>query len=439
MPVDKFGRMSDARIITDGVSLTYINNNFIRRSGTNTVTGSLNMTGNTLLNVSNPVNAQDVATKNYVDTNSESDKVSKSGDTMTGHLNMSGNLIIGLPTTYPPITYIGDEATSWDQTVGLVQDAASILVDKSGDTMTGNLDMGGNRVMNVPYAPANTSDAANAAYVIQGDLDVEQKTVLRDGTQAMTGNLNMDDHFINNLTNPVNAQDAATKNYVDTNKVSKSGDTMTGELFMDGNLIKGLPTHYPHIYSGDTVPSWAQVVGIMKELGDASVMRDGTQAMTGNLNMNDHFINNLTNPVNAQDAATKNYVDQRKPIISIHAEESSAIIAGEYQWSFGNGATGDGFATCGYVMMSSGRLLRMGLSSVTSSGATDNQTTVAIVVNGVADNSFAVTKLLFEYSGNNTFTTPKELSQGDVINFRSLTSDPIAQFSIVCAIIELDM
>ena len=439
MPVDKFGRMSDARIITDGVSLTYINNNFIRRSGTNTVTGSLNMTGNTLLNVSNPVNAQDVATKNYVDTNSSSDKVSKSGDTMTGNLNMDGNLIIGLPTTYPPITYIGDEATSWDQTVGLVQDAASILVDKSGDTMTGNLDMSGNRVMNVPYAPANTSDAANAAYVIQGDLDVEQKTVLRNGTQAMTGNLNMDDHFINNLTNPVNVQDAATKNYVDTNKVSKSGDTMTGELLMDGNLIKGLPTHYPHTYSGDTVPSWAQVVGIMQELGNVSVMRDGTQAMTGNLNMDDHFINNLTNPVNAQDAVTKNYVDQRKPIISIHAEESEPIVVGEYQWSFGNGSTGNGFATCGYVMMSSGRLLRMGLSSVTGSGATNNLSTVGIVVNGVVDNTFAVTKPLFQYSGNNTFTTPKELSQGDVINFRSLDSNSLAQFSIVCALIELDM
>ena len=345
MPVDKFGRMSDARIIYEGVSLTYINTNFLRRSGTNTVTGSLNMTGNTLLNVSNPVNAQDVATKNYVDTNSSSDKVSKSGDTMTGHLNMSGNLIIGLPTTYPPITYIGDEATSWDQTVGLVQDAASILVDKSGDTMTGDLDMSGNRVTNVPYTPANTSDAANAAYVIQGDLDIEQKTVLRDGTQAMTGNLDMDDHFINNLPNPVNAQDVATKNYV----------------------------------------------------------------------------------------------DQRKPIISIHAEESSPIVVGEYQWSFGNGATGNGFATCGYVMMSSGRLLRMGLSSVKSSGGTDNQTIVAIVVNGVVDNNFAVTKPIFEYSGNNTFTPTRELSQGDVINFRSLTSDSIAAFSIVCALIELDM
>ena len=38
-------------------------------------------------------------------------------------------------------------------------------------------------------------------YVIQGDLDVEQKTVLANGAQAMTGIMDMDDHFINNLPN----------------------------------------------------------------------------------------------------------------------------------------------------------------------------------------------------------------------------------------------
>ena len=53
----------------------------------------------------------------------------------------------------------------------------------------------GNRVMNVPYTSVNTSDAANAAYVIQADLDVEQKTVLANGAQAMTGIMDMDDHF----------------------------------------------------------------------------------------------------------------------------------------------------------------------------------------------------------------------------------------------------
>ena len=33
MPVDKFGRMSDAKTKDTGVSLTYINNNYIRRDG----------------------------------------------------------------------------------------------------------------------------------------------------------------------------------------------------------------------------------------------------------------------------------------------------------------------------------------------------------------------------------------------------------------------
>ena len=67
MPVDKFGRMSDTKTKDTGVSLTYINNNYIRSDGNTPVTGSIDMKGNTLYNVSNPVNPQDVATKDYVD------------------------------------------------------------------------------------------------------------------------------------------------------------------------------------------------------------------------------------------------------------------------------------------------------------------------------------------------------------------------------------
>ena len=42
MPVDKFGRMSDAKTKDTGVSLTYINNNYIRRDGDTPVSGSIN-------------------------------------------------------------------------------------------------------------------------------------------------------------------------------------------------------------------------------------------------------------------------------------------------------------------------------------------------------------------------------------------------------------
>ena len=66
MPVDKFGRMSDAKTMDTGVSLTYINNNYIRSDGSTPV--SINMNGNTLYNVSDPVNPEDVATKEYADT-----------------------------------------------------------------------------------------------------------------------------------------------------------------------------------------------------------------------------------------------------------------------------------------------------------------------------------------------------------------------------------
>ena len=65
MPVDKFGRMSDAKSRDTWVLLNYINNNNVRSDGSTPVSGSIDMSGNTLHNVSDPVNPQDVATKEY--------------------------------------------------------------------------------------------------------------------------------------------------------------------------------------------------------------------------------------------------------------------------------------------------------------------------------------------------------------------------------------
>lgn len=73
---------------------------------------------------------------------------------------------------------------------------------------------------------------------------LQSSYLLLDGTRSMTGALNMNSHQINNVTDPTSAQDAATKNYVDSqtsgisNKANRNldnlqaaTDTNTGYIF----------------------------------------------------------------------------------------------------------------------------------------------------------------------------------------------------------------
>ena len=60
MPVDKFGRMSDTKTKDTGVSLTYINNNYVRSDGGTPLSGSLDMRGNTIYNSSGKMREPDL-------------------------------------------------------------------------------------------------------------------------------------------------------------------------------------------------------------------------------------------------------------------------------------------------------------------------------------------------------------------------------------------
>lgn len=138
MPIDKFGRMPKQKQqftneTTAAISLTQMNDTFLRRDGRNTVFGTINMTGNTLTNVSNPVHDYDAANKVYVDENAG---ISKTGDTMLGDLNMNNNRLTGLPPGEPQT---GRDAVSWSQAVLLTNDVKINSVKKTGDLMTGNL------------------------------------------------------------------------------------------------------------------------------------------------------------------------------------------------------------------------------------------------------------------------------------------------------------
>ena len=94
-------------------------------------------------------------------------------------------------------------------------------VQKTGDTMTGDLDMGGNQIENVGTPIANT-DATTKDYVdnaLGGKLDTSGGT--------MSGDIDMGGQMVNNLGTPVATDDAATKGYVDGALAGKQNTVAT--------------------------------------------------------------------------------------------------------------------------------------------------------------------------------------------------------------------
>ena len=202
MPVDKLRRMSDTKTRDIGVSLTYINNNYVRRDGKIPVTGSIDMKGNTLYNVPDPVNPQDVATKEYAD------KVG-GGETAIvktryGTYGAIGNIDMRGYT----LTNVLDPADAQDVATKQYVDGANraFIFDKNKYLAVGEVSMGGKRLENVG-TPIENLQATNKFYV---DTLVEAATAgdkalrkLQDGIIASTGEIDMSGNSITGLPNPV--------------------------------------------------------------------------------------------------------------------------------------------------------------------------------------------------------------------------------------------
>ena len=117
------------------------------------------------------------------------------------------------------------------------------------------------------------------------------ETFLRpDGRNTAFGIMNMADITLTHLRNPVSNNDVATKAYVGRNsdginKVSKSDDTMSGNLNMDGNGITGLPAGLPS--SGSGAVSWVPVFVLVMgaETENAGKVSKRGDVMTGDLTL----------------------------------------------------------------------------------------------------------------------------------------------------------
>ena len=167
MSVDKFRRMSDAKTRDTGVSLTYINNNYIRSDGNTPVSGSIDIRGNTLYNVADPVNPQDVATKEYADTTNKAFVLFEGKYLAVGDLSMGGRRLnnVGMPVENHQasdklyVDTVVEAATAGDKTLRKIQDGIF--------SSTGDIDMNGNSIIGLPN-PIDRDAVANKTMLVMG-------------------------------------------------------------------------------------------------------------------------------------------------------------------------------------------------------------------------------------------------------------------------------
>ena len=208
MPVDKFGRMSDTKTKDTGVSLTYINNNYIRSDGTTPVSGSIYMNGNTLYNVPDPVNPHDVATKEYADTTNKAFVLYEGKYLAVGDLSMGGRRLndVSMPLENHQasnkfyVDTVVEAATAGDKALSKIQDG---IFQSNGE-----IDMNGNSITGLRN-PIDRDAAANKNYVDNGGAI----TKLPNGAFTTVSDIDFNGYRLKNIPDPIDVKDAVNKAY----------------------------------------------------------------------------------------------------------------------------------------------------------------------------------------------------------------------------------
>ena len=302
MPVDKFGRMSDTKTKDTGVSLTYINNNYVRSDGETPLTGSLNMRGNTLYNVADPVNPQDVVTKVYVDNTKGSGVIGRktgNGVSIKENLDFLGKQKIkNLPDPvngHDAVTkeYVDEKDAVTKEYVD--DKTKNLSIDKNDNIAFGlNVDMEGNQILGLPE-PATDQEPATKKYV--DDLQIYK--IDKRGNIKFDRNINVGNNKIFSLKDPKKDYEATNKKYVDETIDKRIQEEKDNFLPKDPATKEYVDEAIKQVAGGDLLVSKEGVF----------IKANGHYRATAPLDIDNHKMENLPDPVDDQDAVNKKYID----------------------------------------------------------------------------------------------------------------------------------
>ena len=180
----------------------------------------------------------------------------------------------------------------------------STYLKKDGTVeMTGNLDMGNQQITYLGANIQNTYDVVNLGFC---DTKYLQK--------VSNSDLDMDNHKIKDMAQPTDDNGAVNKHYVDHNFLNRlTPNAIGGDLDMRGHkiMILGNPSDPNDASTKAYVDT--EIAKIPSVGSDLSVYlkKDGSVAMTGNLDMNNKQIKDMAQPTDDNDATTKKYFDDK--------------------------------------------------------------------------------------------------------------------------------
>ena len=314
---------------------------------------NLNLNGNLINGLSDPVDNNDATNKIYVDIENTkqniaiADKASKSyvdnqianvqidttpllprdgSKTMTGNLNMGLKHILNIEN-------LTDHKVDTDY-LDVVKDLKSVVnkeyLNRNFLKIKENYyDLNQRVIKN--SAPHDDGSYDNNTLVSKAFVDAEiaklpkpEINVLKlDGSKAMTGNLNMGmknilnidtlNDYTDNSEKDRDLKSVVNKEYLNTHflKIMGKGDY---DFNLGGQIIKNCQSYYDGLFDDNSLVSKAFVDAEIAKLPkpDTDVLKlDGSKAMTGNLDMANHNLINLKDPQPSDNshAASVNFVN----------------------------------------------------------------------------------------------------------------------------------